>query len=170
MHTFSPTARRNLKKCLAPAAAATSFCAAALLGLAATPAHADSPVSPLEHDIFVIGPADGAACSFPVQWDVTTRGLGIDRPPSFLSMSPDWHLTLTNLDTGKTWTPHGDGTISFKDQPDGSVLQTSNGVNYTPLFDQQLIGTWSRFYYPDTNTFSDWTGSGKIVNICDQLS
>jgi hypothetical protein len=170
MRTFSHTARRNLKAYLAPTAAATSLCTLALLGPIATPAHAQSPVSPPEQDIFVIGPDDGGACSFPVQWDVTSRGLGIDRPPSFLSMSPDWHLTLTNLDSGKTWTPHGDGTISFQDQPDGSILQTSNGVNYTPYFDQQLIGTFTRFYYRDTNTFSDWVGSGTIVNICDVLS
>jgi hypothetical protein len=102
--------------------------------------------------------------------DLTARGLGIDRPMDFLAMSPDWHLTLTNLDTGKTWTPHGDGTLTFQDQSDGSLKQVSNGVNYTPDLDQQLIGTWTRYYYPDTNSLSDWVGSGTIVNICDMLS
>ena len=147
-----------------------TVCTLASLGLSMAPAHATSPVSPPEHDVFVIGPDDGGACTFPVEWDVTARNFGIDRPPSFLAMSPDWHLMLTNVDTGKTWTPHGDGTITFQEQDDGSILQTSNGVNYTPFFDQQLIGTWQRYYYPDTNTFSDWVGTGSIVNICDMLS
>jgi hypothetical protein len=170
MLAFSTTSRRNLKACLAPAATATTLCTLALLGLASTPAHAKSPVSPLEHNVFVIGPDDGGACSFPVQWDVTTRGFGIDRPPSFLTMSPNWHLTLTNVDTGRTWTPHGDGTITFQEQNDGTILQTLNGVNYAPVLDQQLIGTWSRIIDPDTSTASDWVGRGTIVDICDKLS
>lgn len=156
----------NLRRTLA----LTSLCTLASWGLAMTPAHAGSPVSPRERDIFVIGPADGGACSFPVQWDVTTRGVGIDRPHSFLSLSPGWSVTFTNLDTGKTWTPHGDGAISFQDQPDGSILQTSDGVNYTVFQDQQLIGHWSRSIDPDAGTVSDWVGSGTIVSICDELS
>ena len=170
MLTFSHTSRRNLKTCLASTAAVTSLCTVALLGLASSPAQAQSPVSPPEHDVFVIGPDDGAACSFPVQWDVTSRSLELELPHSLLGLSPGWHLTLTNLNTGKTWTPHGDGTIAFQDQPDGTILQTLHGVNYTPLLDQQLIGSWSRTIDPDTGTHSDWVGSGTIVNICDILS
>ena len=97
MLTFSHTSRRNLKTCLASTAAVTSLCTVALLGLASSPAHAQSPVSPPEHDVFVIGPDDGGACSFPVQWDVTSRSLGLELPHSFLSLSPGWHLILTNL-------------------------------------------------------------------------
>ena len=170
MLAFSHTSLQKLATCLAPTAAVTSLCTVAVLGLASTPAHATSPVSPPQHDVFVIGPDEGGACSFPVQWDVTTRGFDIDRPPSFLTMSPDWHLTLANLNTGLTWTPHGDGTISFQEQDDGTILQTLHGVNYTPLLDQQLIGNWSRTINPDTGTASDWVGSGTIVNICDMLS
>ena len=170
MMIFSHSSRETVKTRLARTAAVTSLCTVALLGLPSAPALAGSPVSPPEHHVFVIGPADGGACPFPVQWDITSRSLGLELPHSFLSPSPDWHLTLTNLDTGKTWTPHGDGTIAFRDQPDGSVLQTLHGVNYTPLLDEQLIGTWSRSIDPETGAHSGWAGSGTIVDVCDMLS
>ena len=147
-----------------------AICTIAALVVSMAPAHAASPVSPPEHDVFVIGPDDGGACSFPVQWDVTTRNLGIDKPFGFMAMSPTWEVTLTNVDTGKTWQPHGSGSVTFQEQADGSILQTAHGVNYTPFFDQQLIGDWSRYFFPDTGTFSDWVGNGTIVDICAMLS
>ena len=142
--------------------------AAALAGLCAgflSPAQAQSPVSPPESVVFVVE----GVCDFDVQWDVTARDLGIETPHQFMAMSPGWTLTLTNLDTGATWSPRGNGTVSFQDLPDGGILQTLNGVDYAPNFGLQLIGHFTRVISPD-GEFGEFVGHGSIVDICQRLA
>lgn len=142
---------------------ATALCAASIFAPVA--AHAASPVDPPHHFLFVV---DNGVCDFPVQWEGTTRDHGIETPPRFITTSPGWTLTLTNLDTGAVWSPTGDGTISYQDLPDGSTIETLNGVNYAVGLEEQLMGHWTRTLSEDGP--SEFVGSGRIINICDQLA
>jgi hypothetical protein len=122
-------------------------------------------VSPPEQAVFVVA----GVCDFDVQWDITARDLGVETPHRFIALSPGWTLTLTNLSSGRTWSPRGNGTVSFQDLPDGGILQTLDGVNYAPNFGLQLIGHFTRVISPD-GEFGEFEGHGTIVDICERLA
>ena len=138
-------------------ALATALCAVG--AFAPVAADAGSPVDPPHVFVFVV---DNGVCAFPVQWEGTTRGHEI------MSTTPGWTLTLTNMDTGSTWSPAGNGTISFQDLPNDTTIQTLNGVNYAPRLEEQLVGHWTRTLSEEGA--SEFVGSGKVVSICDMLS
>jgi hypothetical protein len=149
--------------------AGSAACALVALGLSVAPTDAASPVTPREHDVFVVTPADGGACPFPVQWDITTSSLGLDLPHHFFAMSPGWSVTITNLDTGKTLAPHGDGSVQYAELPDGSIRLTSDGVNYGPVSGHEFVGHLTRIFYTD-GSVSDWMGTGRVIDLCALLA
>jgi hypothetical protein len=144
--------------------------AAALAFLGATavvaPAHAESIVEPAHSFDFVV---DNGVCDFPVEWSGTTRSLGIDTSHGFITMSPNWTVTITNTETGTSWSPAGNGQITYNEYDDGTFRITASGVNSSPGDALLFKGTWTKTFYPD-GTDSGWVGKGRLIDICQQLS
>ena len=150
----------KIRRSIAVIALATPCLAATVAGPAA---HAESPVSPPEETTFV-----SLACGFPVLWDFSSGFHEIEAPFGIIDVSPQWSIMLTNLDTGKVWQQHGDGTFSVRERADGSALLTSNGVNFV-TGRTALIGHFTATVSPDGEQ-SDWVGNGTVVDICAALS
>ena len=105
------------------AAAALAFLGGAAV---AAPAHAESIVEPAHSFDFVV---DNGVCDFPVEWSGSTRSVGIDTVHGFLSLSPNWTVTITNTETGTSWSPAGNGQITYNEYDDGTFKITANGVD-----------------------------------------
>jgi hypothetical protein len=133
---------------------------------AATPAHAASVVEPSHSFDFVV---DNGVCDFPVEYSGTTRDIGLDTNHGFITLTPNWTVTMTNLDTGASYSPRGTGSITFNDYDDGTFVIEADGVNSAPGQELLFKGSWTRTFYPD-GTDSGWVGSGQLIDICDQLS
>src|SRR5262245_57006239 len=148
--------------------ASGAVCAIASLGLSPAPVHA-APVSPVEHFLFVIGPDDGGACPFPVQWDITTKFLNLELRNQFISGAPDDHITITNLATGATFSTAAGGVFHVRDLPAGGVLVTSTGILLMTHADLMLVGHWTSTISPD-GTQSAFVGTGQSIDLCAALS
>jgi hypothetical protein len=132
----------------------------------AAPAHADSAVEPEHSFTFVV---DNGVCDFPVEYSGSTRALGLDTEHGFITVSPTWSVTVTNVDTGASWSPSGNGAITYREDDDGTFRITATGVNIDPGQELLLKGSWSRTFYPDGSD-TGWVGTGQLVDICAQLT
>jgi hypothetical protein len=145
--------------------AAAAFALAGGATLAA-PAQADSPVQPPHSFDFVV---DNGVCAFPVEYSGTTRDLALDTPHGFITMTPNWRVTMTNTITGASWSPPGNGAITYSETDDGTFTVTSTGVSSDPGAELLLIGSWSRSFTPDGGD-TGWVGHGQQIDVCRQLS
>jgi hypothetical protein len=133
---------------------------------AASPAHAESVVEPAHSFDFVV---DYGVCDFPVEYSGTTRDLGLDTNHGFITMTPNWTVTMTNVQSGTSWSPRGTGSITYREDDDGTFTITADGVNVDPGQELLFQGHWSLTFYPD-GTDSGWVGSGQIIDICERLA
>jgi hypothetical protein len=139
---------------------------AGLMATAAPAAHAD-PITPGWDDTFVID-----SCPFPIEvHDTVTWFKEIITLHAVKDIRAGRTLDFTNLDTGKTWHVTGDVTSSWADHPDGSVTLTVDGVWAAagPLH-TVYYGHWTRVFPDGIPGPIPFVGSGKTVDICEQLS
>src|SRR5262245_13452684 len=148
----------------AVAAIATAF--TALVTPAA--AHASPDVAgPPQHYTFV---EDGRApCDVPVQWDVVDKEGVVFTPKFIINMSPASKVTLTNMNTGKTYSPTGNAVVRNEFLEDGTQIIHQTGLGTWPGIGMFSRGDWSRAFYPD-GTRGPLTGTGSAWSYCDALS
>jgi hypothetical protein len=133
---------------------------------AASPAQAESVVEPAHSFDFVV---DNGVCDFPVEYSGTTRDLGVDTHHGFITMTPNWTVTITNVVTGKSWSPRGTGSITFNESDDGTFTITADGVNIAPGEELLFKGHWSFTVFAD-GTDTGWVGTGQLIDVCERLS
>jgi hypothetical protein len=146
--------------------AAIATAAGALV--APTAAHASSDVAgPPQHYTFVQDA--GAPCDFPVQWDVVDKEGVVFTTKFIINTSPASKVTLTNMDTGTTYSPTGNAVVRNEFLEDGTQIIHQSGLGTWPGIGMFTRGDWSRAFYPD-GTRGPLTGTGSAWSYCDALS
>ena len=81
-----------------------------------------------------------------------------------------YSVDFTNPDTGTTWHVEGNPVSSFVFNPDGSVIQTVDGVWIAagPLH-TVYFGHWTRTFPDGVFGPVPFEGQGKTVDICERM-
>jgi hypothetical protein len=148
----------------------TAFGAAILtagLMAAAVPAAHAAAIDPGWDNTFVIN-----SCPFPIRYhDATKWFKEIETPGEVQDHFANVSTDFTNLVTGKTWYVTGNVVSHWVPNPDGSLTHTVDGVwPATGPLHTVYYGHWTQAFPDGIPGPVPFVGSGKTVDICDQLS
>jgi hypothetical protein len=112
-------------------------------------------------------------CGFPVRYEVSGKMNIINLPNGdILFKYPDVRVTLTNLDTGKQVTHVSTGTVHATELEGGdlSLVTTGQAVLSNPKIGIVVTNGRFTFVEDEEGNFSQPTGPGRLIDVCDQLA
>jgi hypothetical protein len=151
--------RRSIRYAFGSAVIATGL-------MAATVPSAQAERSPGIDDTYVID-----VCPFPIEVHEIYRSFNeILLPHEIQDHRIGYSVDFTNPDTGTTWHVEGNPVSSFVFNPDGSVIQTVDGVWIAagPLH-TVYFGHWTRTFPDGVFGPVPFEGQGKTVDICERM-